>query len=361
MELTVQLGDRSYPVFLNDSRSLPDVLKSRFPDRGFALVTNTTLARLYEKKLAGLDRALGPVRHVIDDGERFKTVATWQAVLDTLLCSRLDRQAVVLAFGGGVVGDIAGFAASAFLRGVDYVQIPTTLLAMVDSSVGGKTGVDHLTGKNRIGAFCQPRMVWIDTRFLDTLPEREFVGGCAEVFKYGFIGGAEMFAFVVAGREKILGRDPALLLDAIEKSIRIKAAIVAEDERESSGKRSLLNFGHTFAHALETYYDYDKLLHGEAVLWGMACAVELGLRAGTVPAESRAEYAAFCDHLPRIQLPSRPSAGDLYAGMFADKKAAAGKIRFVLPAQPGTSVLRDDMAKADVLAAIEAVLDRTSP
>jgi 3-dehydroquinate synthase len=358
MELTVDLGARSYPVFLNDSRSFPDVAARLFPKRRLALVTNTTIGALYEEELGRWNEALGLVRHTIDDREQFKNTDTWKALLDTLLSSGLDRQSVVIAFGGGVVGDIAGFAAACFLRGIDHIQVPTTLLAMVDSSVGGKTGVDHASGKNRIGAFHQPRMVWVDTRYLDTLGDREFIAGYAEVFKYAFIGGQDMFSFVGQNHERILARDPRLLIAAIERSIRIKAGVVSQDERELSGTRSFLNFGHTFAHALETHYNYEKLLHGEAVLWGMACAYELAKRAGTIPSKALADYERLCAKLPRISLPSKPSADEICARMHADKKVAGGKIRFVLPAAPGTVVLRDDIAMSDVAAAVSAVMAR---
>jgi 3-dehydroquinate synthase len=357
MEITVSLGKRSYPVFINDKRPLPGLCKELFPSRPFACVTNTTIAGLYKNRLAQWNDELGPVMHIIEDGEQHKNIDTWQNILDTLLNSSLDRRAVIIAFGGGVVGDIAGFAAAAFLRGVDYVQVPTTLLAMVDSSVGGKTAVDHQSGKNRIGAFHQPRMVYIDTAFLDTLEKREFIAGYAEVFKYAFIGGSDMFSFIDKNHEKILSKDSKLLLEAIERSIRIKAGIVSEDETEVSGRRSLLNFGHTFAHALETYYNYEKLLHGEAVWWGMGCACDLGKRAGTIPQQSQGACDSLCAKLLPMQLPSKPSAEKLYAGMFTDKKVQGGKIRFVLPAAPGESVLRDDIGESDVLATLEAMIN----
>ena len=275
-----------------------------------------------------------------------------------LLLSGLDRSGAVISFGGGVVGDISGFAAAAFLRGVDYIQVPTTLLAMVDSSVGGKTGVDHPSGKNRIGAFHQPRMVWIDTKYLDTLPDREYIAGYAEVFKYAFIGGAEMFSFINEHHDKILSRDAAALQRAIELCVRIKASVVGDDEFERSGHRALLNFGHTFAHALESYYSYEKVLHGEAVLWGIACACDLGNRIGAIPSKSRDRYDRLIQKLPRIALPSRPEPEKLIACMRTDKKVSSGKIKFVVPSQPGTSILRDDISEKDVLATLNAVIGK---
>ena len=357
MEITVNLGERSYPVYLNNSRPVTEQLLALFPARSFALVTNTTIAVLYDKELAQWENVLGLVRHTIADGEQYKTLDTWCEILDTLLQSSLDRRAVLIAFGGGVVGDIAGFAASAFLRGIDYVQVPTTLLAMVDSSVGGKTGVDHASGKNRIGAFYQPRMVWVNTRYLDTLEEREYIAGYAEVFKYAFIGGSDMFSFIDNNHEKILFRDTAVLLEAIERSIKIKAAVVADDERESSGKRALLNFGHTFAHALETYFNYEALLHGEAVLWGMACAIDLGMRTGTIAQKDSAAYESLRAKLIQVTLPEKPNINKLYAGMFTDKKVQEGKVRFVLPLAPGESVIRNDIGERDVLATLEKMVE----
>jgi 3-dehydroquinate synthase len=303
-------------------------------------VTNATVAALYQPYIDTLKNDLGCVVHTLPDGEKYKTVETWSGILDTLISSRLDRTSVVVALGGGVVGDMAGFAAACFMRGVDYVQIPTTLLSMVDSSVGGKTAVDHPLGKNLVGAFHQPSSVWVDTKFLDTLPRREFVAGYAEMFKCAFIGGREMFSFIMDNKEAVLRSEPAVLLDCIERCIRIKAGIVMQDEREG-GVRALLNFGHTFGHALEQFYGFEGLLHGEAVLWGIVCAVELGKwGGGTLPREHWAEFDRILDGLPLPPLPSAPDFDRVYAAMFADKKAELGKLRFILPCAPGESAVK---------------------
>jgi 3-dehydroquinate synthase len=294
---------------------------------------------------------------VIPDGERHKTTDTWRGILDTLLEARLDRHSVVIAFGGGVVGDITGFAAAAFLRGVDYVQVPTTLLAMVDSSVGGKTGVNHPCGKNLIGAFHQPCMVWVDLAYLDTLPRREFIAGYAELFKNAFIGGPDMFAFVRETHQDLIAAKPDALAEGVERSIRIKAGVVQEDEHES-GRRALLNFGHTFAHALEQTFHYEGILHGEAVLWGMACACDLGKRIGTVPPAARAEMDELIGRMPLPALEGVSDAETLYEAMFSDKKARGGTLRFVLPAEPGVSVVRADVPKSAVLETLRTVIAR---
>jgi 3-dehydroquinate synthase len=358
MKVTVHLGSRSYPIILDNNafNSFPAQVRKQFPNRKLAIVTNTTIARLYRPVIASWKKKLSCNVFAIPDGEKYKTFATWNSVLDFLLKSKLDRKSVVCALGGGVVGDIAGFAAASFLRGVAHVQIPTTLLAMVDSSVGGKTGVNHPLGKNLIGAFHQPSLVWLDTAFLKTLPRREFIAGYAELFKYAFIGGRSMLDFVAKNHDKMIAGDRQLLLQGIRRSVAIKAAIVESDEREESGRRALLNFGHTFAHAIERFYNFRQVLHGEAVLAGMRCACDLGMRMGLVPAASRKTCAALCAKLPPVSLPSRPDAGHLYRVMFTDKKIQAGKLAFVLPAGPGVSVVTRDVPKKAVMETLRKVL-----
>ncbi len=359
MVLTVDLGTRSYPVYIDEPTALADLLDSQFPGRSVALVTNETIRQLYGERIDAWEKRLRIVECVIPDGEEHKTLQTWSGILDRLLEARLDRGTVLVAFGGGIVGDVGGFAASAFLRGITYVQVPTTLLAMVDSSVGGKTGVNHGMGKNLIGAFHQPELVYIDTAYLDTLPERELVSGYAEVFKYGFIGGREMFDFIADNHEPILARDREKLLEAIRRSVSIKAEVVSADERES-GNRALLNFGHTFCHALEKYFNYQGILHGEAVHWGMALAVDLGIRVGTIPKRYIKEYERLMVHSIKPTLPSIPSAEELYDMMFSDKKVKKGKIRFVLPEKPGTSGIYDTVERAPVIETLELLKQQGS-
>jgi 3-dehydroquinate synthase len=360
MQVTVNLGPRSYPIILdnNSFNSFPALVRKRFPDNKLVLVTNSTIARLYNAAISSWKKKLSLETFVIPDGEKYKTIKTWNLVLDFLLKSKLDRKSVVCALGGGVVGDIVGFAASSFLRGVRYMQVPTTLLAMVDSSVGGKTGVNHVLGKNLIGAFHQPSLVWMDTTFLKTLPQREFIAGYGELFKYAFVGGRGMFDFVVGGHEKMIAGDSQCLLDGIERSVKIKAAIVESDEREESGRRALLNFGHTFAHAIERVCNFKGVLHGEAVIIGMRCACDLGMRIGTVPATSRGLYTSFINKLPEVRLPFAPGTQDLYDAMFTDKKMHAGKLTFVLPEKPGVSVLVRDVEKKAVKETLRSVLEK---
>jgi 3-dehydroquinate synthase len=361
MEITVNLGNRSYPILLEHDayKAFPALLKKRFPQSRFAIVTNTTLAIMYKEVLTAWEKELSLVKFVLPDGEQYKNVETWNSVVDFLIKSGLDRKSVVCAFGGGVVGDIVGFAASAFLRGVSFVQVPTTLLAMVDSSVGGKTGVNHSLGKNLIGAFHQPSLVWLDTAFLSTLPDREFIAGYAELFKYAFIGGEEMFDFVNNRHDAMVKKDLPALLEGIRRSLEIKARIVEADEREERGTRAFLNFGHTFAHAIERFYNFDRVLHGEAVLFGLHCACDLGRRTGTIPAPFSGRYKEIMLKCPDVALPEavvRPDAETLYKAMFTDKKMAGGKLAFVLPTTPGNSILSLDVPKQAVCETLQSVL-----
>jgi 3-dehydroquinate synthase len=360
MELNVSLGPRSYPILLDSgtANAFPSTIKTLFPKSRFGLVTNTTIRDLYKPLIDRWSAELDLIVHIIPDGERFKTLETLSAIFDTFLGAKFERSGVLIALGGGVVGDVTGFAASTMLRGVNYVQAPTTLLAMVDSSVGGKTAVDHAAGKNLIGAFYQPRLVFIDTEFLATLPEREFLSGYAELFKYAFIGGPDMFDFITRNHEALIKHDTALLLEAIKRSIEIKAVVVSRDERETSGERMLLNFGHTFAHALEKYYGFEKLLHGEAVWWGMACAVELGKLLKLIPNADIPAYEALCRKLLRPELPSIPSIDDLYNAMFFDKKVSGGQIKFVVPTEKGRSVVKSGVTEAAVKASMKREFER---
>lgn len=346
MQLTVSLGTRSYPIHLDSgiAHAFPALLKKRFAGSRFGLVTNTTIRDLYAPLIERWSGELGLTVHVMPDGEQYKTIETWATIFDTFLPARFERSSVLIALGGGVVGDVTGFAAAAMLRGIHYVQVPTTLLAMVDSSVGGKTAVDHPAGKNLIGAFYQPDQVFADTDFLATLPEREYLSGYAELFKYAFIGGESMFDFIHANHQALLRHEQDALLEGIRRSIEIKAAVVSRDETETSGERMLLNFGHTFAHALEKCFDFKGILHGEAVWWGMACALELGRLLKTIPAADSRDYAALAAMLQRPALPSLPPIDDLYGAMSFDKKVSDGKITFVLPAKKGCSLVTSDVA-----------------
>jgi len=324
--ITVDLSERSYPIvigsgLLDGGFNLGDFVKGS----DCLIVSNETVAPLYLKRLLPnlADKNVSTVE--LPDGESYKTVATLQKILDALVESGANRDTTVVALGGGVVGDIAGFAAACYLRGVSFVQVPTTLLAQVDSSVGGKTGVNHPGGKNFIGAFHQPQVVMIDTDSLQTLPPRELQAGLAEVIKYGAICDLEFLGWLEDNMLALLGKDPDALAHAIRRSCELKAEVVAEDERES-GRRAILNFGHTFGHAIEHSLGYGEWLHGEAVAAGMIMAARLS---GLGDAEiARLIAVTAAAGLP-VEPPPIPVENWLQA-MGMDKKVQQKKLRFVL-------------------------------
>ena len=336
--LSIELGERSYPILIGPGLldSVP-VLDEAVHARDVLVVTNDTVAPLYlERMLRGL--AGRRVEHVaLPDGERHKTLGTLERVLDALVEHRMNRDACIAALGGGVVGDIAGFAAACYQRGVDYVQVPTTLLAQVDSSVGGKTGVNHPGGKNLIGAFHQPRAVISDTDTLATLPPRELRAGLAEVIKAALVADPGFLDWIESHLDALLRLDGAALAHAIRRSCEIKAAIVAEDEREH-GRRALLNLGHTFGHAIETAAGYGEWLHGEAVAAGLVMAADL----------ARVKSLLARAGLPVVAPPI--GAGRALALMGLDKKVLAGRIRLVLLRRVGEGVVSGDYP-ADALEA----------
>jgi 3-dehydroquinate synthase len=344
--LHIALGERSYPILIGPGL-LDDagLVAATVAARDVLVVTNVTVAPLY---LARLERALAGRRvaaMVLPDGERHKTLDTVAAVLDALVERRMNRDACVAALGGGVVGDIAGFAAACYQRGVDYVQVPTTLLAQVDSSVGGKTGVNHPGGKNLIGAFHQPRAVISDTGTLATLPPRELRAGLAEVIKYGLVADAAFLAWIEASLDGLLALEAGPLAHAIRRSCEIKAEIVAEDEREH-GRRALLNLGHTFGHAIEAAAGYGEWLHGEAVGTGMLIAADLSRRLGWLDTP---DVARVRELLARAGLPlAAPpiGAGRALELMGMDKKVLAGRIRLVLLRRLGDGVVSGDYPAA---------------
>ena len=337
----IELGDRSYPIAIG-AGLLDRVGGFALPKAHAALiVTNTTVGPLYADRLA---RALAPYYHQVEqlalpDGEAHKTWETLQQIFDTLLARGADRKTVLYALGGGVVGDMTGFAAACYMRGVPFVQVPTTLLAQVDSSVGGKTAINHPLGKNMIGAFYQPQLVLCDLDTLGTLPERELSAGLAEVIKYGPIYDLGFLDWIEAHLPALRARDPQALAHAVRRSCEIKAEVVGQDERES-GLRAILNFGHTFGHAIEAGLGYGEWLHGEAVGCGMVMALHLSCELGGVE-------PAFVDRCTRlIEAAGLPVTGpalgaDRYlALMRLDKKSEAGEIRFVVIDPPGRAAMR---------------------
>ena len=324
---------------------------------GTAVVVTDANVRRHADRLLAVLRAQGWTAepHVLPPGEKTKTLDSVAAIADTLVALPADRGTVVFAVGGGVVGDTAGFAAAAYARGIPLVQVPTSLLAMVDSSVGGKTGVNHPRGKNLLGAFHQPRAVWVDPAVLDTLPEREYRGGLAEVVKYGVIMDADFFAWLEANAGVINERDPGPLTHLVAVSVAAKAAVVAEDEFETTGRRAILNYGHTFAHAYEALAGYGTLSHGEAVSVGMVHVSRLAERLGRIDAAVTGRQVEL---LAALGLPTTlPSArgfaaDDVLARMRLDKKNRDGRLRFVLPTRIGHVELVDDVPEADVRAVL---------
>ncbi len=341
----VDLGIRSYPIYIGPGLlENPELLRPFLRQGRVLVVTNATLAPLYLEsvtRLAGSAEAL-----ILPDGERYKTLGTVSDIYDRLLADRYDRNTTLVALGGGVIGDITGFAAATFLRGVNFIQIPTTLLAQVDSSVGGKTGVNHPLGKNMIGAFYQPRCVLADTAVLKSLPERELKAGLAEVIKYALISQPEFLDWLEANRTGLLSLEQNLLAEAIRVSCQQKAEIVAKDEREG-GIRAWLNLGHTFGHAIETAMGYGNWLHGEAVAAGMIMASDLSMRLGWLPPEDAVRIKKIVQNFGMPVAPPADIKEQQYLDiMISDKKARAGKINFVLLKGIGEAVVTSDVPPA---------------
>lgn len=348
--LEIALGERSYPILIGAGllRS-SELLAEHIRARNLLIVTNDRIAPLYLDKLKSALPNQRLTEIVLPDGEAYKSLDVLGRVFDACVSARLNRDAAILALGGGVIGDMAGFAAACYQRGIDYIQIPTTLLAQVDSSVGGKTAVNHPGGKNLIGAFHQPRCVISDTDALNTLPDRELRAGLAEVIKYGLIRDPHFFAWLEASIDKLLSREAAALTYAIRRSCEIKAEVVGIDEREH-GLRAILNLGHTFGHAIENAVGYGEWLHGEAVAAGMVLAAELSVRLGWLTA---ADYERATKLLKITGLPiDAPKIGAERALqlMGMDKKVLAGQLRLVLLRRLGDAVVTADYP-ADALQA----------
>ena len=352
--LSVGLGERAYPIHIGEGLLANAGELAGLPAGARAvIVTNAIVAAHHLAPLKASLRGHDVDAEVVflPDGEVHKSLHTLEDLLTRLLESRAERSTTLIALGGGVVGDIAGFAAAIYQRGIPFVQVPTTLLAQVDSSVGGKTGVNHPLGKNMIGAFWQPRAVLIDTRVLATLPPRELSAGLAEVIKYGAIRDCEFFAWLEANMPALLAKDPSALTHAIYRSCAIKAEIVAADERET-GERALLNFGHTFGHAIEAAQGYGEWLHGEAVAAGMVCAARLSERACGLDPRDEKRLAAL---IASAKLPVTPPSIALPRWlelMQRDKKVQAGALRFVLLERLGHAVVRGDVSRDDVASAL---------
>lgn len=359
LNLTVCLGQRSYPIKIG--AGLLNLGFESMPAKRVAIVTNTVVAPLYlERVTLSLQKVGAEATAVIlPDGESHKDWESLNAIYDHLLEKRCDRTTPVIALGGGVIGDLAGFAAATYQRGVPFIQIPTTLLAQVDSSVGGKTGINHPRGKNMVGAFWQPRMVIADTDTLNTLPDRELSAGLAEVIKYGLIRDLPFLEWLEQNMDKLMARDSGALSHAIERSCANKAEVVAADELETAkeGGRALLNLGHTFGHAIETGVGYGAWLHGEAVAAGTMMAADLSRRLGWL---SDGDVERVRRLFERARLPVRgPAMGaDRYIDLMGhDKKVIAGQLRLVLLKQIGEAVTWSKATTPDIRAAIESCCD----
>lgn len=354
--LRVELGSRSYPILIGGGLlSRADLLSGHVPGRDVLLVTNTIVGPLYAAALKSGLGARRVVEATLPDGEAHKSLATVSRVLDVLVANRFARDCTVVALGGGVVGDLAGFASACYQRGVAYVQVPTTLLAQVDSSVGGKTGVNHPGGKNLIGAFHQPSAVIADTDTLKTLPLRELRAGLAEVIKCGLIGDEALFAWLEQNIEKVLAHDPDALTHVIRRSCELKASIVGRDEREQ-GDRALLNLGHTFGHAIESATRYTKWLHGEAVGAGLLMAATMSHEAGLIAGDAVERLRKL---LVRAGLPTEEREVPVDAAlehMRIDKKVKSGRIRLVLLRSIGAAFVTAEYPDAALQRTLEAHL-----
>ena len=355
--LNVAFGDRAYPIHIGSGLlSQPEIILPHLKRKQVAIVTNTTVAPLYLEKIAKplKDNGVNIVEIILPDGEAYKNSETLNLIYDALLKNRCERSTTLVALGGGVIGDLTGYAAATYLRGVPFIQVPTTLLSQVDSSVGGKTGINHPLGKNMIGAFYQPKLVLADIDTLQTLPKRELSAGLAEVIKYGLIRDADFFDWLETNIHALMALDEAVISYAIYRSCQNKAEVVAADEHET-GERALLNLGHTFGHAIENAMGYGVWLHGEAVAAGTMLAADLSQRMGWLnDADVRRIHAL----LTASSLPLRaPNLGakkylDL---MQSDKKVADGKIRLVLQQGIGKAVITSDYDVAKLTQALEAI------
>ncbi|MFQ5442820.1 MAG: 3-dehydroquinate synthase [Thermodesulfobacteriota bacterium] len=348
--IKVELGARSYPLQIE--RGIVDGVGARLKEMGFAgraaVVTNPLVGGLYnDRVITGLKEAgFDALTITLPDGEEYKNLSEASRIYDALIEHKMERNSPLVALGGGVIGDITGFAAATFLRGVPYVQVPTTLLAQVDSSVGGKTAVNHARGKNLIGAFYQPAAVFIDPDVLKTLDEREVRSGLGEVVKYGVIRDGEFFSFLEANSESLLQLKDELIT-AIKRSCEIKARVVSVDEREETGLRAVLNFGHTFGHAIETLTGYGTFKHGEAVAMGMVMAARLSARLGLCGPDVEGRLKGLLDSMGLPTAPPSIPASSVIESMRHDKKVSGGRLRFVLAEAIGT-VLLMDVSEGDI-------------
>ena len=353
--LNVELGDKSYPIYIGiDLLSMKSLFVDQIQGRQVMIVTNKTIAPLYLDKLTSILDGFNVQSVILPDGEEFKTLETLNKVFDALLEAKFDRTSTLIALGGGVIGDITGFAAASYQRGVGFIQVPTTLLSQVDSSVGGKTGINHELGKNMIGAFYQPKAVIIDVNTLDSLSNQEFSAGMAEVIKYSLLGNADFLSMLEANIESIMARKKDLIIEVIFNCCQDKARIVELDEFEK-GKRALLNLGHTFGHGIENAFGYGNYLHGEAVSIGMVMAAKLSKDEGNLSHEEtlRVESILSKADLP-ISIKKTIDSETLITAMSLDKKSIDGKIRLVLLKSLGDSYLTDSYSNENFMKVVNS-------
>jgi 3-dehydroquinate synthase len=355
--LRVNLAERGYDIAVTSGtpEGLGPFARERCRGALAFVVSDANVAAHAEAVTRSLGGAgFRTAAEILPSGESQKSLAVASGLYDRLAELHADRRTLVVAVGGGVIGDLAGFVAATYNRGLPLLMVPTTLLAMVDSSVGGKVAVNHPRAKNLIGTFHQPVGVWIDTQTLATLPEREYHSGLAEVVKYGVALDADFFAYLESGRAAVLGREPDAVRRVVTRCCRLKADVVERDEREETGLRAVLNYGHTFAHAFETAAGYGGWLHGEAVAAGMVCASRLAERRGLVGPDLTGRQVRLLEALGLPTAPGPWPAEGLLATMRSDKKALAGRLRFVLPRRLGEVALFDDVPEADVLAVLQS-------
>lgn len=359
--LNVDLGERSYPIHIGHGLlGRADLITPYVTGKQVMIVTNETVAPLYLEKTLQSFKDFRCEHVILPDGEQYKTLEIWNRIFDALLSARFDRRCTLVALGGGVIGDMTGFAAACYQRGVDFIQIPTTLLAQVDSSVGGKTGVNHPLGKNMIGAFHQPRLVLADTDTLQTLDERQLAAGLAEVIKYGLINDMGFLQWLETNMDALKVRQADALAYAIERSCQDKATIVAADEKES-GQRALLNLGHTFGHAIETGMGYGEWLHGEAVATGMVLAAELSVEMGWLAEAdaNRVTRLVARAGLP-IQAPTEIDSQRFIELMSVDKKVQDGQLRLVLMRGLAESVITDQVNQEQICRMLDKHRNKTT-
>lgn len=358
--LQVDLDERSYPILIgSDLIGRAELVAPYVRGSQVMIVSNETVAPIYLEKVQQAFADYRTEAVILPDGEQFKTLEVCNQIYSALLEKRFDRRCTLVALGGGVVGDMTGFAAATYQRGVDFIQIPTTLLAQVDSSVGGKTGVNHPSGKNMIGAFHQPQLVLADTDTLDTLDDRQLSAGLAEIIKYGLINDLSFFEWLEANMDALLARDKVALAYAIERSCQDKACVVAADEKEG-GQRALLNLGHTFGHAIETGMGYGEWLHGEAIATGMLLAAELSQELGWINESDVARVLKLLQRarLP-VQAPKQMNSAQFMELMAVDKKVLDGELRLVLMQGLGNSVITSEAHHEQIIAMLNRHLNRS--